>query len=110
MTNGCDRLVAFKKSADKLHGFRIEPKLIRIGDAAWQHERVVVFRVGQVERNVEGKLLAWFVIDDRLDFRGLRGRDELGSRPGVFEGLARFRELRLLNSVGAQDGDIFPGE
>lgn len=78
---------------------------VAVGDAARDHERVVVDVIDVAERVVGRECPALVEVVERLDVASC-GSDELGHAAGLGDRLPRSRQLRLLHAlVRGEEGD-----
>jgi hypothetical protein len=96
------RLALPEEVADEGDGVLVRPELIRVSDAAGEHERVVLVGArlldGAVDRDPVGRI----EVVEPLDLAVLEG-DDLDRRARVLERLPRLDQLDLLEHVGGED-------
>ncbi len=105
MADRADGLAGLGEGADEVGGRLIDPELVRIGDAARQHQGVVVAGLDLAEDPVDPDLVAGRQVVEALDL-ALLGRDDLDFGAGLLQSLHRLGELDLLEAVGGHDGDL----
>ena len=108
MTDDGDRLAGAVDLLHELLRLLLDAKGVGVDDAAGQHHRVEVGRVGLRQRQVALELVGLVVMLEALHL--VLRRDEHARRAGRLQRLARTGHLDLLEAVGDEDCNTFPFE
>src|SRR4051812_13041255 len=106
MTNGRDWFAFLEEVPGEFQRFRRRSKLIRIHQAAWDHQGVEFPRPPAVEGNVAREFGAFVGVVHSLN-SFIRGRNDFGCRTRFFQRLARLRFFRLLEPIGHEYRHFF---
>ena len=99
-----DRLGLLEERLDEAHGVLVHAQEVGVGDAARQHQPVVVGRVGVGDGLVDRERVGLVEVVEGLDLAVL-DRDQLGLPAGLLDGLPRLGQLHLLDALGGEERD-----
>jgi hypothetical protein len=86
----------------------MRPEIVGVGDAAREHQRVVVLGARVADGAVDRKAIGLVEVVERLCLTGLRG-EQLDDRASLLERLARLGQLDLLDAfVGDRIATFLP--
>src|SRR3954447_2320473 len=97
-----DRLAGLEEGADERHRLRDRSQVVRICDASWKHQAVVVGRVRVADRAIDVETVACVQMVERLDVSFL-GRDQLRLCARLANRLPWPSQLDLLGSLIRND-------
>jgi hypothetical protein len=93
------------EALDELDCVFIHPEEVRIGDPAWEDERVVVGNVGVRDEPVDREPVCLVEVVEPLDL-SLLDREELRLGSGVPDRLPGLLQLHLLDPVGGEERNL----
>ena len=97
-----DRLALLEEAADEGDGVLVHAQEVGVGDAARQHEAVVVGRVGVGDRAVDRERVGLVEVVEGLDLARLGG-EQLGLAALALDRLPRLGQLDLLDALGGDE-------
>jgi hypothetical protein len=100
-----DRLVLLDERPDELHRVRVGAQHVGVGDAARQHERIVVGGLGVGDRLGGLDLVALVEVLPHL-YLALLERDDVNVSPRLADRLERLGYLDLLGALGEQERHV----
>ena len=104
VAHGGDKLVAVDEGPDDAHCLGVDPQLVRIDDAAGDHEHVVSVELGV--RNLEVRRQGLAPVGEIPSADGSAGRRrDLDPRALLAQFVEQLEQLELLDAVGADDED-----
>ena len=107
MADDADRLAALRELPDERDHVLVGAQLIRVRDAAREHERVVFVRLRLLDRPVDLERVSLVEVVPGLHLAVL-DRDQLGLRTRLLDRLPRLGQLDLLDAFGCDEGDLLP--
>ena len=105
MADDADGLPFVDEALDELNCCFIRPEEVRVGDPAWEDERVVVANVGVRDEPVDREPVCVVQVVEPLDL-SLLDREELWLGSGVPDRLSGLLQLHLLNPVGGEERNL----
>ena len=105
MADRRQRLAGCAEGANEGNRFGLQAQLVRIDDAAGQHQRVEIIDAGIVQIHVDLHRAAPVAAAPALDVRRVAGGNHDDLCAGVFQQLFGAGQLDVLKSVSGKHGD-----
>jgi hypothetical protein len=104
VANRGDRLALFEKVAHEIDGVFVHAERVRVGDAAGQHESIVVFGAHVADDFIDFERVGLLVVVVALNLARLE-RNQLGRGAGLLDGEPRLGQFDLLDAAGREKRD-----